>query len=956
MAPPLKRPTAKGFNIAEHLKKSSDNERSRDSVTSDVQKLLQDISSVMRSISPALEPASLESPPLSPPTTTPMPTTTTTAPAAEQGEVGRVQERWGVNSSKHQGRRAQLRSKVAANFNLPMEEIEREASTEGALPAAPLEHDEGVRLGKKAPRKHSTTNQSTPKVPHLNVGDTTKHNKRTTVPSNSVALSKDNASPNDNVVDPNDSVRTEGQDLSEGEGNIPTPSVPPDTTTGEKQGTSSESGVFQASEVRCLLEERKAVLSQSRLQELERAQSEVEAREKKRLERESRRAAKMKADRMAAIADLKRRREEKRAQQEKLAQEEMAFLEASGKVRRPGAQVKRSERHSPAKKPPDPHKEQKVTSPAKEQALQVFFEAGNVKPPPLPPPTSESPPPPIQPAPPIHPALPSKSATTSTYQDIMDTLRLLEEVPPSLEPIAPPLKHGRGAEMGSGALSESKLQSILSYLDQVEKVEVERSHKLAKSVTPSKDSITQPPPSSMPSHKPSAECDLEAASATANDVTATILAQRMELDSKAKTVDMLQKALNQQRELTVYHAKEMEKEGQKRIELQRVEYETTIQRHQVFIDQLIEDKKVLSDRCEQVVKELRELDKKYKAKLASLEESHAAELSKLKQVSAAADKMRREKWRAEETQRIKEATVKGLEPEIQRIIARGKAELQKQKALHEAELLQADERASKRFVAQMEELREQCALEKEQACAHERELARQRYEKMAEQEEVNYQQQRRRLFGEVAQEKDKLADQFLKQKANLDLQIKENAELHERQMGELKVMHEQEVEELKLRQRSELRNKEDRFASDRQAWEENLLRSQQADFMTREREMRAKLREERDKEIEMVISKLEEETASSKEETERAAESRVRRIREKYEAELKEIERSERATLQKFNTMKSQVVELEGEVSGLRAELRLRDEEVERIGRVASKLTQERDNVSEVVRQEFADR
>ena len=68
-----------------------------------------------------------------------------------------------------------------------------------------------------------------------------------------------------------------------------------------------------------------------------------------------------------------------------------------------------------------------------------------------------------------------------------------------------------------------------------------------------------------------------------------------------------------------------------------------------------------------------------------------------------------------------------------------------------------------------------------------------------------------------------------------------------RQMGELKVMHEQEFEELKLRHRSELRNKEDRFASDRQAWEENLLRSQQADFMTREREMRAKLREERDK-------------------------------------------------------------------------------------------------------------
>lgn len=79
---------------------------------------------------------------------------------------------------------------------------------------------------------------------------------------------------------------------------------------------------------------------------------------------------------------------------------------------------------------------------------------------------------------------------------------------------------------------------------------------------------------------------IEAASATASDVTATILAQRMELDSKSKTVDMLQKALSQQRDLTVYHAKEMEKEGQKRIELQKMEYEGTIQRHQVFIDQV----------------------------------------------------------------------------------------------------------------------------------------------------------------------------------------------------------------------------------------------------------------------------------------------------------------------------------------------------------------------------------
>lgn len=79
---------------------------------------------------------------------------------------------------------------------------------------------------------------------------------------------------------------------------------------------------------------------------------------------------------------------------------------------------------------------------------------------------------------------------------------------------------------------------------------------------------------------------LKAATAAASDVTSTILAQRIELDNKNKTVEMLQRALDQQRELTVYHAKEMDKDGQKKIDLLRTEYESRLKRHQAFIDQV----------------------------------------------------------------------------------------------------------------------------------------------------------------------------------------------------------------------------------------------------------------------------------------------------------------------------------------------------------------------------------
>ncbi|KAL0179176.1 hypothetical protein M9458_024618, partial [Cirrhinus mrigala] len=66
-----------------------------------------------------------------------------------------------------------------------------------------------------------------------------------------------------------------------------------------------------------------------------------------------------------------------------------------------------------------------------------------------------------------------------------------------------------------------------------------------------------------------------------------------------------------------------------------------------------------------------------------------------------------------------------LEPEIQKLISKHKQELKKLRVLHEAELLQADERAAQRYVRQTEELRQQLEKERDEQCQRERELAKQ---------------------------------------------------------------------------------------------------------------------------------------------------------------------------------------------------------------------------------------
>ncbi|XP_058261971.1 centrosomal protein of 131 kDa isoform X4 [Hemibagrus wyckioides] len=526
----------------------------------------------------------------------------------------------------------------------------------------------------------------------------------------------------------------------------------------------------------------------------------------------------------------------------------------------------------------------------------------------------------------------SRAHSKTTLNDLLDSLKLLEEGPERLSEAKSYRKekyawidedggsitlttdnverHGQLSQSpalsDSGALlSEAKLQSIMSFLDEMEKSEQER----PRSVTSG-------------SHRevPLSEEELAAvdqASATAAEVTGSMMRLKLELEEKKRTVTMLQTALTQQRELTLHHVKETEKELNHSFQLQKQQYEATIQRHLAFIDQ---------------------------------------EIKKLKELMSATEKIRREKWIDEKTKKIKEITVKGLEPEIQKLISKHKQELKKLKVLHEAELLQADERAAQRYVRQIEELREQLERERDEQCQRERELAKQRFEKQLQEEENALQQQRRRLYKEVADEKERLAQQAARQQAELEelkTQLENNSSLANRTLRE---EMEKSREEQERRHQVEMKAQRERLEIEKQTWEENYMKKEEVWLLTRERELKEEVRRGRDKEIELAIQRLEEETSSAREECERAAENRVKRVREKYEAELRELERSEQVALEKHQEMKKKQSEMEGEILRLQSLLTQREQEITDVTQIRDKLSEERRSLAEVIREEFAER
>uniref|UniRef100_A0A8C2AR80 Centrosomal protein of 131 kDa n=1 Tax=Cyprinus carpio TaxID=7962 RepID=A0A8C2AR80_CYPCA len=574
----------------------------------------------------------------------------------------------------------------------------------------------------------------------------------------------------------------------------------------------------------------------------------------------------------------------------------------------------------------------------------------------------------------------SRAQSKTTLNDLLDTLKLLEEAPERLsEPKSyrkdkysfidededsnslttdnverhRQLSQTPALPDGGALLSEAKLQSIMSFLDEMEKSEQER----PRSVTSG-------------SHREVvlSEEDLavvEQASATAAEVTGSMMRLKLELDEKKRTVNMLQTALAQQRELTIRHVKETEKELNHTFQLQKQQYEATIQRHLTFIDQLIDDKKALSERCEEVVGELKQVDQKYTKKIAEMQEQHemvwqilgpmCEEIKKLKELMSATEKIRREKWIDEKTKKIKEITVKGLEPEIQKLISKHKQELKKLRVLHEAELLQADERAAQRYVRQTEELRQQLERERDEQCQRERELAKQRYTYPHILRCVQCTESSAHRIHICSSEIKPVTDRQHAELEDLRKQLEKNSSLAARALRE---ELEKSREEQERRHQLEIKALKERLEIEKQTWEENYMKKEEAWLLSRERELKEEVRRGRDQEIELAIQRLEEETRGAREECERVADNRIKRVREKYEAELRDLERSERAALQKQQEIREKHSEMEAELLRLQSLLRQREQEISDLTQVTAhdKLSDERRSLAEVIRQEFAER
>ncbi|KAL7736764.1 hypothetical protein ACLKA6_015615 [Drosophila palustris] len=369
---------------------------------------------------------------------------------------------------------------------------------------------------------------------------------------------------------------------------------------------------------------------------------------------------------------------------------------------------------------------------------------------------------------------------------------------------------------------------------------------------------------------------------------------------------------------------------------QKKHYEEVVTRHQGFIEQLLKDKGSL---CEKVAALTRRLESQNQAWEHRLE----TELTRAKETTLAGEKIRRERWVRENTKKIKELTVKGLEAEINKMNCNHQREVTDLKRAHQMQLLDALEEARLKHEQIENGIRESCAQDREAIIEKERNAIRERLERQLEEEQKTQAELRQKLADDFAAERERLQAE-LRQK-ECDYQVKRQ-EAQREQDGELE-QAKFEMQEKMAKQEEKYQNRintiEQQYLADFELWKteyENKSKLAQAE---KENAIRQHYRAERDRQLDELVVRMEAEALQNGEEHEQ----KMLRLKEKYEKDLTVAENVEKSLREKYAEIRGNLAESDAQVRNFQAEVKQLQLELSHSKKMCGDIISERDKLRE---------
>ncbi|XP_048269425.1 centrosomal protein of 131 kDa isoform X2 [Bombus terrestris] len=417
---------------------------------------------------------------------------------------------------------------------------------------------------------------------------------------------------------------------------------------------------------------------------------------------------------------------------------------------------------------------------------------------------------------------------------------------------------------------------------------------------------------------------------------------QLQLEEKNATISLLKEQLKTERRLACDRLESQRKSSASKLQQQDEKYKGIVKRHQKFIEQLISEKTDLTEKCNSLAQRVKEIEIKMQRDLKAATERHTVELQRAKEHFAAAEKIKRERWIEARTTKIKEMTVKGLEPELRNMTEQHAEEIQKLRNIHMKELQDTELRIIRHSNQQLEQLRLELIASHERMLANEKNILWTRYQEQLEEQESQFKGQQTKLFQELQRDRENFTKEQAKREAEMQASLQKNHS-----------QYQSEVETLKQQHSNEKKTLEETLKAEWEAWLVNYKREQNLRIEQAESKIKEGCNKERDRQIELAIERLEKDFRNERSTLERNVDCKLRSLRDKYEMDLQTAIDNEQLHKTKLMQTKDKLEKTDVQLQHAENKLQEYVSELSNANEVIKRLSMERDNSKKLARQEI---
>ena len=291
---------------------------------------------------------------------------------------------------------------------------------------------------------------------------------------------------------------------------------------------------------------------------------------------------------------------------------------------------------------------------------------------------------------------------------------------------------------------------------------------------------------------------------------------------------------------------------------QRQAHETATQRHLDFAERLLKDKDELAGRCAELSESLAAAEARHASQSAEMKAAYGEQLKKAKQKWDEAQA----KWESEKTLEIKEITIRGLEPEIQRLVQKHRNEVGDLIEKHREETRRLESHLTTKHEDAMRALRAEMNAQFEEELERERASGAARLRDQAERHEQSMKTFRERAAADGASGTEMYEKGRREEREKYEQVVQRLNEEHTRREERMADQAAASADAVRRRHDADLAALQTRLDQESAAWRAKVTAKAQEALREREKEIKARAIAERDREIEAIAARLREEAVN----------------------------------------------------------------------------------------------